>query len=178
MANRDILRKQLELVRFEKALDYIHLNARGAKHLNTQELATINGILTGKSDSHPWRSEVVDLPLPSGRREIFAVVVNPLIVARDLLSNCTQRARDGEIEEAATHLYRELVLHHFFQDANRRTAVAALYWLLLDRGLDIPAMGLLELGIGDIRNTDHLESLRTVIKATIAISQSRKGSPK
>lgn len=174
MADRDFLRKQLELVRFEKAIDYINVNSLGHKHLNATELAHINNILTNKTES-PWRTEAVDLHLPSGRKESLGLISNPMIVARDLLSNCVQRAKDGDIADAATDLYRELVLHHFFQDANRRTAVAATYWLLHERGIEIPAMGLLEIGIGDIRHQEQLEGLRNVIKATIAFSKNRKG---
>ena len=80
---------------------------------------------------------------------------------------------NGEVEEAAVDLYSQLVLNHFFKDANRRTAVAATHWLLLERGIHISALGLLEVGIGDIRSEEQLDSLRKLIRVSIEMAKSR-----
>jgi hypothetical protein len=173
MAGPDILRRQLERVRFEKAIDYIMANAGGRKHLNAQELVAINNIMTA-TDSDPWRHEATSLKVPSGKHVSFSLISNPVFAVRDLLAQVSTIATNGQIEEAASELYSQLVLNHFFIDANRRTAVAATYWLLLENGIDIPAVGLLELGIGDIRAKEQIESLRHLIKVTILISKGRK----
>lgn len=171
----NLLKKQLELAKFEKTIEYVSSSARGQKHLNAQELAHINNMLTGSSDD-PWRTQPVTLQLPSGNEEHFSVVSNPMIRAREIIF----QARDtvtagGDVGEAATKLYQQLVLSHLFKEANRRTAVAATSWLLCEHGINIPALGLLELGIGDLRAAGQSETLRGLIKHTIEIAKSRKG---
>lgn len=169
----DSLKKQLELVRFERAIEYVANNAHGLKHLNAQELAHINKLLNA-SEEEPWRAEAAVINLPSGRKESLSILSNPMIQVRDIISTARERAREGEIVDAATDLYSQLVLHHFFKDGNRRSAVAAVYWLLLERDIHIPAIGLLELGIGDLRIKGQLEILKNLIQNTIAIAESRK----
>ena len=169
---QDTLKKQLQRVRFEKAISYIENNASGKKHLNTQELASLNTMIRG-SDDDPWRNEAAVVSFPGGKRASFALLSNPLIQLRNIISDASQKAMNGEIEEAAVDLYSQLVLNHFFKDANRRTAVAATHWLLFERGIHISALGLLEVGIGDMRSEEQLESLRTLIRVSIAVAQSR-----
>ena len=169
----DVLKKQLELVRFERAIDYIKANAGGQKHLTTQELAHINNLIT-HTNNDPWRREAATVNIPGGRRETFHMLNNPMLAARDLLSDARTQAGNGEIEEAATFLYTKLVLGHFFQDANRRTAVAATYWLLLENHIEIPAIGLLELGLGDVRAENAVDSVRDLLRVTIQFARGRK----
>lgn len=170
---RDVLKKQLELVRFERAIDYITGSAGSQKRLNSQELAHLNNMMTSSTDN-PWRQNATSIQLPFGRQEKLSLINNPMFAVRDILSNAFQQASNGEIEDAATYIYTQLVLNHFFNDANRRTAVAATYWLLLDHGIEIPAIGLLELGLGDIRTPQQVETLRGLIKNTIEIAKNRR----
>lgn len=168
----EVLKKQLEFVRFERAIDYINGNAMGLKHLNTTELAHINNLLT-HTQGDPWRKEPTDLKLPTGQHMRIAIVSNPMIAARDLISNAMTKAGNGDVDAAATDLYTGLVINHFFKDANRRTAVAATYWLLLQHGIQIAALGLLELGLGDIRADDQVQALQSLLKVTINIARNR-----
>ncbi len=169
---QDMLKKQLQRVRFEKAISYIEANANGKKHLNTQELASLNMMIRGNDDD-PWRSEAAIVAIPGGKRATFAILSNPMINLRNIVSNALQKAMNGDVEDAALDLYSQLVLNHFFKDANRRTAVAATHWLLLERGIHISALGLLEFGIGDIRSVDQLKSLRSLIRLSIEVAKSR-----
>ncbi|MEQ1879069.1 MAG: Fic family protein [Bdellovibrionia bacterium] len=164
------LKKQLELVRFEKTVEYILTTANAhRKHLNVPELAQINGMLTNSSDD-PWRVESVNLKLPSGRVETLSMISNPLFEARDIIFQARDEAEQGNLSEAAAYLYSQLVLKHFFKDANRRTAVAAVFWLLIERNVEIPAMGLLQLGLGDLRMEKQLDTLKGLISHTIDLS--------
>jgi hypothetical protein len=179
MSGRDLLRRQLELVRFEKAIDYVTGAAGSRKHLNAQELAAINAILTNApvtapSDVSPWRQEPAVIQLPSGRQETFALLNNPIFSCRDLLAGVVQRAREGEVEAAAAQCYAQLMRSHFFQDANRRTAVAATYWLLLENGIKISPLGLLEIGVGDLADPSQVEALERLVRATIQIAKHRQ----
>ena len=167
-----MLKKQLQRVRFEKAISYIENNAHGKKHLNTQELASLNIMIRG-NDEDPWRNEAANVSIPGGKHASFAILNNPLISLRNIISNASQKGMNGDIEDGALDLYSQLVLNHFFKDANRRTAVAATYWLLLERGIQISAVALLEFGIGDIRSEDQLNSLRNLIRLSIEVAKSR-----
>jgi hypothetical protein len=169
---QDMLKKQLQRVRFEKAISYIEANAQGKKHLNTQELAGLNMMIRG-NDEDPWRSEAAVVSIPGGKHASFAILTNPMISIRNIVSNALQKAMNGDVEDAALDLYSQLVLNHFFKDANRRTAVAATHWLLLERNIHISALGLLEIGIGDIRSEDQLNSLRNLIRLSIEVAKSR-----
>lgn len=168
-----MLRRQLELVRFEKAIDYITGAAGLRKHLNAQELAGINAILTNSADNEPWRQELAVIQLPSGRQETFSILSNPIFACRDLLAKVSQRAREGEVEVAAAQCYLELMRSHFFKDANRRTAVAATYWLLLENGVRIAPLGLLEIGVGDLAIPEQASLLERLVRTAVEIARGR-----
>ena len=174
MIGRDILRRQLELVRFEKAIDYVTSASGLRKHLNSQELASINGIMTNNSLISPWRQEPAVIQLPSGRQETFAIHRNPIFQCRDLLADLSQKAREGDVEGAAASCYSQLMRCHFFKDANRRTAVAAAYWLLLENGIRIAPLGLLEMGVGDLADPDQALALESLVRTAVKISRDRK----
>jgi hypothetical protein len=167
-----LLKKQLELVRFEKAIEYIQANLHGQKHLNAQELAQINNMLNSTHED-PWRAETTSIQLPGGRRETMALISNPVFAARDIIFKARDTLEQGQISQSAAALYSDLVLCHLFKDANRRTAVAAVFWLLLEKGIEIPAMGLLQLGLGDLRMEKQVDTLRGLIEHTIALSKGR-----
>ncbi len=171
MSDPKFLKKQLELVRFENTVEYIQKTANAhRKHLNVPELVQVNNMLTHTNDD-PWRLEPVSLKLPSGRTEELSIISNPVFEARDLIFRARDEAERDNLSEAATFLYSQLVLRHFFKDANRRTAVAATYWLLIEREVEIPAMGLLQIGLGDLRMEKQLDTLRGLISSTIAITE-------
>lgn len=171
MENTISLKKQRELASFERAIDYI--SAQDKKHLNAQELSVLNNMLNFRNDEDPWRTETAKIKLPSGRVKEVGIIMNPLFQARDLISKSRDVALTNLVE-AAVYLYSHLVLSHLFKEANRRTAVAALYWLCLERGVQIPAMGLLELGLGDLTEPEQQAALRGILQSTITMAQNRK----
>jgi len=172
MSGNQMLKKQLELARFEKTMEYVSTNAHSQKHLNSTELAQINNMLTGNSGD-PWRTQSVSVKLPSGNEEHFAVVTNPMIRARDIIFQARDEAFQGDIVKAAANLYAELVLAHLFKDANRRTAVAATCWLLYEKGISMPSLGFLELGVGNLRDPEQMNALKGLIKHTIDVARNR-----
>ena len=175
MTGRDLLRRQLELVRFEKAIDYATSAAGSRKHLNAHELAAINALLTStqNDDEFPWRNEPAEIQLPSGRKQAFSLLSNPKFACRDLLAAVTQRAREGDVEGAAAQCYAQLMRLHLFKDANRRTAVAATHWLLLENGVRIAPLGLLEIGVGDLADPEQERALERLVQTAIAIAKTR-----
>jgi hypothetical protein len=166
----NVLKKQLELVRFEKTMDYVESSAGSQKHLASNELAHLNNMLCNSTDN-PWRVGPVTLNLPSGRQNTFSVISNSQKEASELISECRDLAANGELVEAATKLYSGLVLKHLFNDANRRTAVAATAWILYEHGIQIPSMGLLEMGLGDLREDEQMGALRGVIEYSLRMAK-------
>jgi len=172
--SNDILKKQLELVRFEKTMDYVYQSSGGPKRLNSNELAHLNQMLRHKQDV-PWRSTPVSIDIPSsGKTYDFGVISNSQMEASHIIAKAHDIAANGDIPEAATHLYSELMLKHLFNDANRRTAVAAMAWLMLEYDVSIPAMGLLELGVGDIRQPEQRQALKSIIENSIIMSGKKR----
>ncbi|MGE3975140.1 MAG: Fic family protein [Bdellovibrionales bacterium] len=164
------LKKQLEMVRFEKTMDYVRNSAGGAKRLNSGELAHLNQMLTAET-TEPWRMEPVTLSLPSGKQDRIAVISNSQMRAGDFISSAREQAHDGDLANAAAKLYRDLVVSHLFNDANRRTAVLAVSWLLLEYGVSIPSVGLLELGAGDLREEGPFQALKQLIQYSIQVKK-------
>ncbi len=93
----ETLKKQFELVRFERALEYIKQSAGGKKRLNSQELGQVNNLITNSS-GNPWRQEATNVRLPTGRSETLSLISNPMFAARDLLSAAFERSLNGEVE--------------------------------------------------------------------------------
>lgn len=167
-----MLIRQLQRVRFEKAIDYIDQSSYGGrKKLNSQELAQINNIIRGTQEETPWRIESTQVDLPSGKKAHFSVVSNPIVMARQIISDAFLRMDNGSLIEAAIELYSQLVLSHLFKDANRRTAVAATYWLLSEKNIQISALGLLELGLGDLRSEEQNHKLAQLIEVTVEMAK-------
>jgi len=167
----NFLKKQLELVRFEKTIDYVTASAGGRKHLNSSELAHINSMLT-LTPTEVWRSEPVTVKLPFGDKN-FSMITNYQIQAQEIISKARDEANNGDLAQAAAKIYADLVLNHLFIDANRRTAVAAASWILMEHGVTIQAMGLLELGAGDLSEPKQFQALKQVIQYSIDVSRSR-----
>ncbi|MDZ4662697.1 MAG: Fic family protein [Pseudomonadota bacterium] len=158
MSGSDFLKKQLEVTRFEHALNYVEQSAGGKKKLTGSELAHLNQMLNHTSEP-PWRSQQTMVTLPSGQKKHFNVILNVQLRSRDILGNAHDILHSGEIAKAASYLYSHLVSEHFFNDGNRRTAVIATYWLLLEAGKKIDAHELHRLGLGDLNKPEDLEAL-------------------
>ena len=157
------LKRQLELARFERALEVSESMAEHRVLLTTTELARLNKILTGK-EADPWRKGPATLTLPSGRTETFALIADPVLGAREKLHRATELAEGGAVIDAAVELYASLVLAHVFEDANRRSAVLAAHYFLKRYGVPVSGVALHELGLGDLRQEGQVEALRDTIR--------------
>lgn len=163
------LQRQLERARFERALEVAESMVSTGAFLNTAELGRINNILMGLT-GEPWREGAAVCQLPSGRVETLQILADPMTRAKEILRNAKDRAASGQVVEAAADVYAQLVLTHVFKDANRRTAVIAAAYLLKLHGFDVSAMGLHELGLGDLRAKDQLDVLRDVLRNAVKLS--------
>lgn len=164
----ELLKKQLERARFERVIEYITQNSPGRKHLNAQELCYLNRLIVGSQSEDVWRTEPTELNLQSGRTVKMALLTNPIFLARDLLSEASLRVANGDYIEGAVYLYTQLVLAHLFRDGNRRTAVAAVFWILREKRIEIKPLGLLEMGLGDIREERQIQILKDIVGAAVA----------
>ncbi len=153
------LKRQLEMARFDRAMEVSESLADHRALLTTAELGRINMILTGKSEE-PWREKPVTITLPSGRTETLALIADPKVTAREKLHRATELAEAGAVIDAAVDIYAALVLSHVFLDANRRTAALAAHYFLRRYGAPISGLALHELGLGDLREEGQIESLR------------------
>ncbi|NBU21898.1 hypothetical protein EBS43_10910 [bacterium] len=155
------LKRQLELARFDRALAAAESLAEHRALLTTTELARLNSIITGKTnETDPWRRETITITLPSGKMETLALIVDPVITAREKLHKATELAESGGPVDAAVDIYVALILSHVFKDANRRTAALASHYFLKRYGAAISGLSLHELGLGDLRQEGQVESLR------------------
>jgi len=162
MAAND-LRRQLEIARFERALEVAESMANHRVLMTTMELARLNNILTGRNDEDPWRQGPVTVTLPSGKTETLALVADPKITAREKLHRATELAEQGLIIDAAVDLYSGMVLSHAFKDANRRSAICVAHYFLVRYGVPISALALHEIGLGDLREPGQIDALRATI---------------
>ena len=171
------LQRQLEVARFERALEISEEMAEQKKNLTITELARLNTILVGKDknpDFDPWRKGAVTLPLPSGRTETLALMGDPRLTTREKIHKATEIAENGNGIDAAVGLYADLVLAHPFEDANRRSAVLAAHYYLTRYGAPVSGLALHELGLGDLREPGELESLRETISQMAKFAAKRR----
>ena len=142
--------------------------------LTTVELARLNHIMTGKPiEVDPWRREEVTITLPSGQKETLTLIVDPVLIAREKLHAATETAEKGNVVDAALDIYIALVLAHVFQDANRRTAALASHYFFMRYGVNVSGMALHELGLGDLRQQDQVDSLRETVHQMAKFVQKR-----
>jgi hypothetical protein len=167
------LKRQLEMTRFDRAMEVTESLADHRALLTTAELARINNILTGKSEE-PWREKPVTITLPSGRTESFALVADPKVTAREKLHHATELAEAGAVVDAAVEIYAALVLSHVFEDANRRTAALAAHYFLRRYGAPISGLALHEIGLGDLREEGQLDALRETVTQMAKFANKRK----
>lgn len=166
------LQRQLEITRFERALEVSESLATHRALLTTSELSRINSIITGKK-TNIWRQEPVTIRLPSGREATMAVIADPVVTARDKLHRATEEAEGGAVIDAAVNVYIGLVLAHVFEDANRRTAVVASHYFLHRYGIPISGIALHEVGLGDVRAAEQVEAIRETINQMAKFAQKR-----
>jgi hypothetical protein len=159
----DSLKRQLEMTRFERALEVSESLAERRALLTTAELARLNHILTG-NENDPWRRTSTTITLPSGKTETLALIIDPILMAREKLHRATEIATNGSPIDAAVDIYVDLVLAHIFEDANRRTAVLAGHYFLKRYDCPISGIALHELGLGDLRQPGQIEELRETIR--------------
>lgn len=169
----NFLQRQLERARFERALEVADSMVEKGAFLNPGELARINNILLGRDVPDPWREGAAVLKLPSGREEKLQILADPVNSTREILRTARERAQSGEVVDAAADVYAKLVLLHPFKDANRRSAVVAAAYLLKLNGYEISAMGLHELGLGDLRAAGQVEALREMLRNVVKLSSLR-----
>jgi prophage maintenance system killer protein len=167
------LKRQLEIARFERALEVTESIAKHRALLTTTELARINTILVG-NEKEPWRQGTVTITLPGGKQETLALIADPVVTAREKLHRATELAEQGAIIDAAVDIYSGLVLSHVFADANRRTAVCAAHYFL--RRYDVPLSGLAlhEIGLGDLRQEGQIAALRQTIHQMVEFAKRRQ----
>lgn len=168
------LLKQLEHVRFHRALEVASSLAENRALLTTQELERMNQILTGKESSDPWRKGPVELKLPSGRVETLQLIQDPKLSARESLHRNTEMAELGDAPRACLNIYTDLVLAHPFIDANRRTAVLAAHYVLARYGIPLTGTALHDLGLGDLRDPTEKARLEETFFKMIDYAKSRK----
>jgi prophage maintenance system killer protein len=158
------LKRQLEIARFERALEVTESIAEHRALLTTTELARLNTILSGGSEKDdPWRQGTVTITLPSGKTETLALIADPKVTAREKLHRATELGERGQVVDAAVDIYAGLVLSHVFSDANRRTAVCAAHYFLRRYGVPLSGLALHEIGLGDLREEGQIEALKQTI---------------
>ena len=172
MESPQSLKRQLELARFDRALAAAESLAEHRALLTTTELARLNSIITGKN-TDPWRRETTTITLPSGKIETLALIVDPVLTAREKLHKATERAEGGETIDAAVDIYVAFILSHVFNDANRRTAALASHYFLKRYGAAISGLALHELGLGDLRQEGQIEALRRTFREMAQFAENR-----
>lgn len=170
------LKRQLEIARFERALEVAESMATHRALLTTAELARINNILTGKDEDEPWRQVPVTITLPSGKTETLSLIADPKITAREKLHRATDLAEKGAPIDAAVDIYSGLVLSHVFKDANRRSAVCAAHYFLNRYGAPVSGLALHEIGLGDLREEGQIQALKDTITQMAKFSKGRPRS--
>lgn len=172
----DSLKRQLEITRFERALEVAESLAVHRALLTTFELARLNAICTGRKEDEQdkvWRTGTVTLQLPSGRTETYSLIADPKAGTRDKLHRATGIAEAGAPIDAAVDIYAGLVLDHFFEDGNRRTAVLAAHYFLQRYGVPLSGLAIHEIGLGDLREPGQIDALRETVQqmAKFALKQ-------
>jgi len=170
--SRDTLKAQLERARFERALEVAESLAEHRALLTTMEIARLNNILTGRQPTdEPWRQGPASLKLRSGREVQFAVMADPKINLREKLHIATETAESGDPLSAIVHLYSNMILSHYFSDANRRTAAIAAHYFAARYGLALSGLAIHEMGLGDLREEGRMDDLRGAFESMLKVSR-------
>ncbi len=172
----DSLLKQLEMTRFERGMEVVESLADHRALLTTVELARLNNVLTG-SKNPPWRESTATITLPTGKQHTLQLHSDPVINTRDLLHRCTEIAENGNVVDAAIEAYTGLVLSHAFENANRRTAVLAAHYFFRRYGVPLSGLAIHEMGLGDLREPEQLQTLRDTIQQMARFASVRGARP-
>lgn len=170
------LAKQLEISRFQRAMEVCESMAENRALLTTAELERVNLILAGKEHKghNPWRDSPVTLMLPGGKTETLLLMSDPKNTARDQLHQATELAENGHAVDAAVHVYAELVLAHVFKDGNRRTAVMAAHYFLKRYGIPLSGLAIHEIGLGDLREKGHRDELLQTVHTMVRFATNKR----
>ena len=162
--------------RFERALEVCESMVAHRVLLTNSELARLNNILLGRQPTDdPWRQGPMTSTLRSGREVQFSVMADPKVSLRDRLHQATAIAEAGKapdgtehapeaVIDAAVDVYVNMVLSHYFQDGNRRTAVLSAHYFLRRYGLPVSGLAIHEMGLGDVRDPEQVELLRQTLR--------------
>jgi hypothetical protein len=179
------LKHQLDMARFERARAVSESLAEHRALLTTAELARLNGIITGKAPKSsespeateaadgPWRRETTTITLPTGRTETMALIVDPVLTAREKLHRATEIAESGAAVDAAVEVYVGLILAHIFVDANRRTAALAAHYFFRRYGVPVSGLAIHNLALGDLRQEGQIEALRKSVYEMVQEAQKK-----
>ncbi len=167
------LLQQLEMTRFDRALEAADLLAQNRSLLTTMELERMNNVLTGKNED-PWRVEQTTLTLPSGKLETLSILRDPKLTLREHLHEATEMAENGHVIDACVSIYVKLVLSHVFKDANRRTAVLAAHYFLQRYDVPLSGLALHEIGLGDLREPGQIEALKETVAQMAKFASKRR----
>ncbi len=166
MSPKNPLHKQLDEQKFLHGAAYVEQATKGPKILTTAELAYLNQMLTDKN-REPWRLEPMAVTIPTGKTHHFNILSNPIPLAREIIGDAFSEAGNGDVRDAALHIYSRLILAHLFNDANRRTAALAVLWLLRSNNASIDPIELEKFPVGDLRDPGDLAKLAEKLKSLI-----------
>lgn len=164
--------QQLDLSRFDRALEAASQLAMNRALLTTTECERLNQTLTGKK-SDPWRTAPVEITLPSGKRETLSILKDPKTALREVLHRGAESAEAGHPVDAAIDVYESIVLLHPFEDGNRRTAALASHYFFNRYGVGISGLALHELGLGDLRDPAQRKLLRDTVAQMVRFVSGR-----
>lgn len=163
---KSLLQKQADEAHFSHAIAYVRNEAHGLKKLHTSELARLNQILTGNNED-PWRFTQTKIQLPTGHIEEMSMIENPMAKAREILGDTHQLEANDKVSEAALSIYTRLVTAHLFNDANRRTAALAAYWVLESHNQNVDPHAIVKIPVGNLRDHEQLSKFSTLFTALI-----------
>ena len=156
MTAKNPLQKQLEHEKFLHTAEYVKNNSQGLKKLTSTELAYINQHCCSATEAN-WRLSPTQVQIPGQVTVNFSVLTNPLARARDILGQAQQLAAEEGSWTGAQFAYVQLVLEHLFNEANRRTAALAAYWILCAEGLALDPLSLITFPVGNLREEQALK---------------------
>jgi len=164
MSPANPLQKQLENERFLRAAEYAKNSSQGLKKLSSTELSYINQLCLALEAS-TWRLQPAKVEVPGHGAISFSVLSNPIARAREILGEVERIAAEDSAWEGALQVYSQLVIEHLFQEANRRTAALACYWILSREGIKVDPQDLLAVPVGNLRELKSLEIFKSNLKS-------------
>ena len=152
---KSALQTQLETERFLHAAEYVKNTCQGLKKLTSTELAYLNQVCLAKSEG-TWRLGPMQVEIPGRGSVNMSLHSNPLARAREILAEAQKLATEDGPWIGCIFAYTHLVKEHLFEEANRRTAALAAYWILTEDGIQVSPEELVNLKVGDLRQNSDL----------------------